>query len=185
MVELYEKKQWLKWLLANGAFQRREILWILDYLLHHDSILANIKIIEQASKTTRGLVLLPDKSTVDALTLYLEGHQFCDPDQIFHEIRFNWKKPLYLECPIPKAWEHPEFLAVLEDNPYHRWNDSLTDDVFNEVDSFIQSQQRQNERTTLIEKINLAIDAGNREEFKRLSDQLAKLDLKKVISNNK
>jgi len=84
MVDLNEKKQWLKWLLAYGPFQRREILWILDYLLHHDNILANIKIVEHADATTRGLVLMPNQSSENALTLYLNGH-------LMIQIKFSMK----------------------------------------------------------------------------------------------
>lgn len=178
MVDLNEKKQWLKWLLAYGPFQRREILWILDYLLHHDNILANIKIVEHADATTRGLVLLPNQSSEDALTLYLNGHLFHDPDQIFHEVRFNWKQPLFLECPLPKSWELPEYLAVLEDNPFRRWNDNLTEGTCEEVDLFIENQEKASERHHLIKKIDAALDANNREAFDDFSKQLLELDKK-------
>jgi len=66
----------------------------------------------------------------------------------------------------------------LEDNPYRRWNDNLTEGTCEEVDLFIENQEKASERHHLIEKIDAALDANNREAFDDFSKQLLELDKK-------
>ncbi|MDU3405334.1 MAG: YpiB family protein, partial [Enterococcus faecalis] len=45
-VSLSEKKKFLTWLVNTVPFGRREVLWILNYLLTHDAILNNVHFVE-------------------------------------------------------------------------------------------------------------------------------------------
>ena len=73
---------------------------------------------EHAESTERGIVIRDLSVAGEALTLFLEGKSFTDSDQIFHEIRLNWKDPLYIECLFANAWGNPSYLSILEDNPF-------------------------------------------------------------------
>lgn len=50
-VSLSEKKKFLTWLVNTVPFGRREVLWILNYLLTHDAILNNVHFVENVEKT--------------------------------------------------------------------------------------------------------------------------------------
>ncbi|PQC07891.1 hypothetical protein CUM91_15235, partial [Enterococcus faecalis] len=52
-VSLSEKKKFLTWLVNTVPFGRREVLWILNYLLTHDAILNNVHFVENVEKTDR------------------------------------------------------------------------------------------------------------------------------------
>lgn len=179
MVNLEEKKFWLNWLLQNIQFQRREVSWILAYLMNHEAILRNVQIVEHAHTTPRGIVIFPEKEAGNPITLYLQGHEFIDADQIFHEIRFNWKQPLYLECALPDAWEQAAYLAVLEDNPYHRWNDSLSEGVIDDIAAFITHQEQQEKKQQLLKKIDECLDQADQSGFLAYSQILAELEEQK------
>ena len=63
--------------------------------------------------------------------------------KFFHEIRMNWKQPLYLECIFPNPWEKPLYLAVLEDNPFERWNDHVDEEVQKNVTEYLDKEAMQ------------------------------------------
>lgn len=76
-------------------FGRREVLWILNYLLTHDAILNNVHFVENVEKTDRGIRVVADGLGKEPLLLFIQAQEFTDPEQIFHEIRMNWRKALY------------------------------------------------------------------------------------------
>lgn len=98
MIDVGEKREFLVWLINNVSFQRREVIWILNYLINHEAILRNVHIVEQALETKRGLVFRDITQREEPMVFSIEGHQFSNSDQIFHEIRLHWQQPLYLEC---------------------------------------------------------------------------------------
>lgn len=59
-VSLSEKKKFLTWLVNTVPFGRREVLWILNYLLTHDAILNNVHFVENVEKTDRGIRVVAD-----------------------------------------------------------------------------------------------------------------------------
>ena len=39
MIDVTEKREFLVWLINNISFRRREVIWILNYLINHETIL--------------------------------------------------------------------------------------------------------------------------------------------------
>ena len=62
-------------------------------------------------------------------------------------------------------------MAVLEDNPYHRWNDSVSDEVKQEVDEALVKFDLERKKAELTPKINKALEEGNRALFDELSKE--------------
>ena len=91
-VSLSEKKKFLTWLVNTVPFGRREVLWILNYLLTHDAILNNVHFVENVEKTDRGIRVVADGLGKEPLLLFIQAQEFTDPEQIFHEIRMNWRR---------------------------------------------------------------------------------------------
>lgn len=170
MVAVKDKKEFLSWLVNQQAFSRREIIWILNYLTNHEAILMNVRIVEKADKTTRGL-MIQSGDNHRPMILSLEGKEFHDPDQIFHEIRMNWKKDLFLECRFPEAWQEPLYLKVLEDNPFASWNE-VDEEIDQEITAFLEQEAQAHEKADLLREIDEALESGDQETFIRLSEQL-------------
>lgn len=169
MVEIADKKCFLKWCIQHLSFSKREIDWILNYLVSHDSILNKIIFVEQSDKTPRGLRIHAENSF---MTLFIQGHSFTDTEQIFHEIRLNAQKELYVEIILNNAWHLPEYLAVLEDNPYNQWNEQLAGESYEEMEKILVEYNKQKEVQFLQEQIDLVLEKGDKKKFQQLTDQL-------------
>lgn len=171
-VDVREKKVFLNWFVTNANFSRREVSWILNYLANHEAILANVHFVERAEVAERGLQIRDTSVEGEPLRLHIDGNYFTDSDQIFHEIRLNWKDPLYIECLFTNAWGNPSYLSILEDNPFMKWNECIDPQIVEAVDQFIQEEELQAAIDKLYVEIDDALERGDKETFLRLSDEV-------------
>lgn len=174
MATLDDKIAFLHEVANEYLFGRREVYWVLNYLESHPAILENVIFVEHVDKTTRGLKIVSDKDEKDPMTLYLFDMTFVDPEQIFHEMRKNWKKELYIEIVLPNLSELPSYLAVLEDNPFNSWNDAISSEDEASVDEAIESVLSDISRENLLKEIDEALEMNDSARFKELSEKLAK-----------
>ncbi len=175
MIDVLDKKRFLNWFVTHVSFNRREVSWLLNYLANHEAILKHVYFIENANKTPRGITVRSAKSAGDSLLLFLEGKEFSDSDQVFHEIRLNWEKPLFLECLFPDSWNNSLYLGVLEDNPYYRWNDTMDTETTERVKAYFEQQDSQIRLTALYERIDQALESEDQATFLCLSKEINRL----------
>lgn len=176
-INVQEKKKFLNWLVSTVSFSRREVSWVLNYLANHEAILTNVHIVEGVMQTDRGLSVRSTEIGGEPFVLTIQNQTFYDIDQIFHEIRMNWKQPLYLECIFPNPWEKPLYLAVLEDNPFERWNDHVDEEVQKNVTEYLDKEAMQLKIEKLYRQIDLALENGDRDAFLELSDEVNRFKL--------
>ena len=143
LIDVKEKKNFLTWMVNHVSFSRREVFWILNYLANHEAILSNVHFVEGANQANRGLQISDLSFDGEPMKLFLEGKEFTDTDQIFHEIRLNWKRPLYVECLFENAWQTKEYLMVLEENPFASWNDSISEEDLELVEQYLKRKNKQ------------------------------------------
>lgn len=171
-INVSDKKNFLIWLVNNISFSQREVLWILNYLINHEAILNNVHFIEQADKTDRGVRVASAGIDEKPISLFLTGKEFTDTDQIFHEIRMNWKKELYLECLFEDSWQNSQYLSILEDNPFSKWNEQVSEEVLDQIHTFFENEEKQAKINLLYSKIDLALENDDHESFLALSNEL-------------
>ncbi|MBO0440968.1 hypothetical protein DOK67_0002696 [Enterococcus sp. DIV0212c] len=171
-VNVSDKKEFLVWLVNNISFSQREVLWILNYLINHEAILNNVHFIEQADKAARGLKVTSREMEEEPIRLFLSGKVFTDTDQIFHEIRMNWKEALYIECVFDGSWQNSQYLSILEDNPYARWNEQVSEEVVESINNFFAHEEKQAKIDLLYSQIDLALEDNNYDAFLELTDEL-------------
>ena len=174
-IDIQDKKRFLTWLITHEFFTRREVSWILNYLVLHETILKQVHFVESAQSTPRGISIKSSSVSDQSITLFLGERQYQDSDQIFHEIRFNWQKPLYLECIFPESWNNELYLAVLEDNPYHKWNDSMDQTVVERVDRFFHQMEIENELQGLYQQIDESLEKADELQFHDLTKKVKEL----------
>lgn len=170
-----DKRLFLNWLVNHVSFKRREVLWILNYLANHETILKNVHFVENVQATTRGLKVVDIKSTEEPIMLFIEQQTFTDTDQIFHEIRMHWNKPLYMECVFPDSWQVESYLQVLEDNPFAKWNDSIPEEVIQSIEQFFEEEELTSQIAKLNSQIDQALEAGDKDNFIVLTDEVNRL----------
>lgn len=180
IINVSEKKEFLSWLVNNISFNQREILWILNYLINHEAILTNVHFVEEADRTARGLKITATDVSDEPIKLIVEQKEFYDTDQIFHDIRLNWKSPLYVECIFKGSWQNAHYLSILEDNPYARWNEQVSEETVKEIQEYFEQEEKQAKIALLYQQIDLALEENNHEVFFKLSKEL-----KDLIVNNK
>jgi uncharacterized protein YpiB (UPF0302 family) len=171
-VNVADKKDFLVWLVNNISFAQREVLWILNYLINHEAILNNVHFVEQANKASRGIKVTSSEMDDEPIKLFLSGKEFTDTDQIFHEIRMNWKEALYIECIFENAWQNGHYLSILEDNPYARWNEQVSEEVVARIDRFFAEEEKKAKMNFLYQQIASALEDDNYEAFLELTDEL-------------
>ncbi|TVP91644.1 ReoY family proteolytic degradation factor [Alkalibacterium sp.] len=175
-IQLKDKKKFLKWFLQRYQMKRRESMWILNYLLNHDIVLNKTKFVEQADKTPRGIKMAAVGVDDEPFRFYKEGQEFDHPEQAFHEVRLNWHTDLYIELLFQDAFLSPEYVTVLEDNPFAKWNDRLTPDIDEEVDDAVDAFYLQEQRQQLLDAIDQALETDNKTDFYSLVKELKAIE---------
>ncbi|MBE9388185.1 YpiB family protein [Vagococcus salmoninarum] len=172
LVNVEKKKAFVEWLNENVTYNRREVYWILNYLMTHPAILNKVVFVEHAPKTPRGLRISQGTNKQEPLELFIEQRRFTDPEQVFHELRMNWKKELYVEIVLGETWDNEFYLAVLEDNPYYSWNEKLDKELIRQLDVALAAEELSYKQTALNQLIDEAIENGDKEQFQQLTNQL-------------
>ena len=178
LIDVREKKNFLTWMVNHVSFSRREVFWILNYLANHEAILSNVHFVEGANQANRGLQISDLSFDGDPMKLFLEGKEFTDTDQIFHEIRLNWKRPLYVECLFENAWQTREYLMILEDNPFASWDDSISEEDAELIEHYFKEKEQEARLKMLYAQIDQALEKKDKDAFLALSDEVNRLILK-------
>ncbi|MFB8508167.1 ReoY family proteolytic degradation factor [Enterococcus durans] len=178
LIDVREKKNFLTWMVNRVSFSRREVFWILNYLANHEAILSNVHFVEGANQANRGLQISDLSFDGEPMKLFLEGKEFTDTDQIFHEIRLNWKRPLYVECLFENAWQTREYLMILEDNPFASWDDSISEEDAELIEHYFKEKEQEARLKMLYAQIDQALEKKDKDAFLALSDEVNRLILK-------
>ena len=178
LIDVREKKNFLTWMVNHVSFSRREVFWILNYLANHESILINVHFVEGANQANRVLQISDLSFDGEPMKLFLEGKEFTDTDQIFHEIRLNWKRPLYVECLFENAWQTREYLMILEDNPFASWDDSISEEDAELIEHYFKEKEQEARLKMLYTQIDQALEKKDKDAFLALSDEVNRLILK-------
>ena len=178
LIDVREKKNFLTWMVNHVSFSRREVFWILNYLANHEAILSNVHFVEGANQANRGLQISDLSFDGEPMKLFLEGKEFTDTDQIFHEIRLNWKRPLYVECLFENAWQTREYLMILEDNPFASWDDSISEEDAELIEHYFKEKEQEARLKMLYAQIDQALEKKDKDAFLALSDEVNRRILK-------
>ncbi|MFV0560875.1 MAG: YpiB family protein [Enterococcus sp.] len=171
-VDVKEKKNFLNWVVNHISFSRREVFWILNYLANHEAILNNVHFVEAADQTKRGIQIKDLSVGGDPIKMFIQGKEFTDSDQVFHEIRMNWKEPLYLEFLFNEVWQNATYLSILEENPNVHWSELVSEEVTEAIDKYFEQEQESAQLHFLYQQIDQALEKGDKEAFLELSDEV-------------
>lgn len=171
---LEAKKKFIAWFIKNYRLQRRESLWILNYLLNHELLLKQIHFVEHVEKTPRGMRFDLTVPASESFVYFKNQVQFDNPEQAFHDIRLNWKEACYLELRFEQSYQTLVSFGVIESNPYDDISQTLVDMVDSELEDF----QDYLVKDQLIGKIDQALEKGDKEAFMYFTQQLNELEKK-------
>lgn len=164
-----EKRDFVKWLLSNFQLKRRESVWILNYLVSHDELLENVHFVEGVEHCPRGMMISTTSSTGAPFRFYKGTIVSADAEKSFHDMRLHPDEPMYIELKFPDKKRIPQFIAVLEDNPFLPMNEELKKMDRVTADQVVDSSLKHYQLLQLEKAIDRALDAQDRELFARLS----------------
>ncbi|WP_186577795.1 ReoY family proteolytic degradation factor [Aquibacillus kalidii] len=177
-VSIKDKKEFIRWFLSNYQLKKRESVWILNYLINHDSILDNVHFVREARYCPRGIVISTHCSKDVPFRFYKNHIVTTDAEKSFHDIRLNRNDPIYIQLSFKNVNQSADYVAVLEDNPF------LPDDFFitkkekNLAKEILQASLFEYQRDKLQSKIDHALDNRDQKSFQVYSQQLSELKSK-------
>ena len=174
-VPLHDKKLFIRWFLKNFQLKRREGVWILNYLLSNDELLENVHFVEDAHYCPRAIVMSTVDTTSIPFRFYKENIMTSDAEKSFHELRLNARQSMYLQLNFPNIPPDPLYLAVLEENPYVPKDRLISEKDRITAEKLLKNSLYNFQEQQLLNEIDEALDAGDKDRFFELSNLLQEL----------
>ncbi|MFD1171715.1 ReoY family proteolytic degradation factor [Oceanobacillus picturae] len=175
-ISIQDKKGFLQWFLNHYQLKKRESVWILNYLVNHDEILANVHFVREAKFCPRGIIMTSHCSEETPFRFYKNQLVTTDAEKSFHDIRLNHNEPLYLQLNFKKSYQNAAYVAVLEENPYIPDEYFITEKDQQIAEDLLERSIYTFKRSYLTQEIDLALDKMDQERFLDLSNELKKLE---------
>ncbi|WNF38967.1 ReoY family proteolytic degradation factor [Bacillaceae bacterium IKA-2] len=174
-ISVIEKKIFLKWFLNNYQLKRRECAWLLNYLMSDDQIMEKVHFLENIEYCPKSLIISANDVESIPFSFQKRQHVTMDAEKSFHDIRLNKEEDIFIQLNFKDAKKNPQFIAVLEDNPFAPI-DKDTEQAFSVMANLVVDQARyQFLKKQLLEKIDAALDSGDKDSFFIYTNQLAEL----------
>ncbi|MFP7169397.1 ReoY family proteolytic degradation factor [Terribacillus sp. 7520-G] len=174
-VTMQDKKTFIRWFLDNYQLKRRESVWILNYLINHDSFLDNVHFIREARFSPRGIIISAHCSDEVPFRFYKDNIVTTDAEKSFHDIRMNKKDPVYIQLNFKNSHQSMEYVAVLEDNPFLPEDHYVTKEDRQLAAKLLDASHYQYKKKKLQEAIDLALDKRDEDKFRLLSKAMRQL----------
>ncbi|MDC3413043.1 ReoY family proteolytic degradation factor [Aquibacillus sp. 3ASR75-11] len=175
-VSIRDKKEFIRWFLSHYQLKRRESVWILNYLINHDSLLEKVHFIREARFCPRGIIISTHCSDDPPFRFYKNNIVTTDAEKSFHDIRLNKEDPIYIQLNFKDAQQCASYVAVLEDNPFLPDDFFITDADQRLAKRLLDYSLFHYQKEKIQEKINHALDNREKVHFKQLSIQLKELE---------
>jgi uncharacterized protein YpiB (UPF0302 family) len=163
-ISVIEKKNFIKYLLNNYKFKRRECVWILNFMLEKNDILEKVRFTKDAANEKRGVIMSTDCVDEPAFRYFREDTMTTDAEKGFHDIRLNRDDILYVEFRYGDSHSCTKYASVLDSEykpPYGSKSRQIHDTIDNLFDNVMYKQRLR----ILDELINKALDEKDEESF--------------------
>lgn len=171
-----DKKTFVRWFLKRFDLKRRECVWILNYIVGHDELLSRVHFVEDAHYCPRAIVMSVTESNGIPFRFYKGNIMTADPEKSFHDLRMNSEQDIYIQLNFPKQPPTDLYLAVLEENPYIPSYMQISSEDKEVAQTMLQQSVYEFQQQKLLAAIDAALDAGDKEQFLALSQQLNELN---------
>lgn len=175
MVPVMDKKAFLRSFLKRHQLKRRECAWLLNYLMNDDTLMERVHFLNQSEGTPKALVISAQGIEQIPFSFRKKHHVTTDCEKAFHDIRLNQTEDIYIELHFQERLTCPQYLAVLEDNPYLPETQERAQAFERKAEALLQESVRLFQLKKLSEAIDEALDNGDKETFMELSERLNRL----------
>ncbi|WP_277673414.1 ReoY family proteolytic degradation factor [Piscibacillus halophilus] len=174
-VSTNQKRVFIKWYLDNYKTERREMVWLLEYILKREHILQNIHFVFEAHLCPRSIIISTDDEVKRPFRYYKDHVVTTDVDKAFHDIRLNPDETMYVEIIFDGNRQSVEYAEVLEDNPYLPDDYYLENEDYIFLENILEESSHHSKINILKNKIDYALDIGDVQSFNKWSKELKDL----------
>lgn len=174
-ISVDEKKDFVRWFLNQFQLKKRESVWILNYLMNHDSLLSSVHFVSEVKFCPRGMEMSAQGVTDPPFRFYKGQVMTNDAEKSFHDLRMNQEEPIYIQMNFENSQQCSKYALVLEENPYLPKDYYLNDRDRSDADRLLSRSLLKYREKQLEEKIDLALMNGEREQFIILCGELTKI----------
>ncbi|APC48442.1 ReoY family proteolytic degradation factor [Virgibacillus halodenitrificans] len=174
-VSVQDKKSFIQWFLNHYQLKKRESVWILNYLVNHKDVLANVHFVREAKFCPRGIIMTSHCSEETPFRFYKNQLVTTDAEKSFHDIRLNQEDPLYLQLNFKKSYQNAFYVSVLEENPYIPDEYFITEKDQQQAELLLEKSLYEYKLTHILGEIDRALDENNQEKFTLFTNKLLKL----------
>ncbi|WP_163526224.1 ReoY family proteolytic degradation factor [Halobacillus ihumii] len=175
-ISVNEKKDFVRWFLNNYQLKKRESVWILNYLINHESLLSYVHFVQEVKLCPRGMEISAQGVQDPPFRFYKGQVMTNDAEKSFHDLRMNQEEPVYIQMNFEDAHKCSMYALVLEDNPYLPKDYYVNDRDKAEADKFLHSSLMTFRKRELEKQIDLALMKGDQTQFIALSNELIEVN---------
>jgi uncharacterized protein YpiB (UPF0302 family) len=129
--------------------------------------------VENAQYCPRGIVMSTHCVDDIPFCFYKGDIMTTDAEKSFHDIRLNKEKDVYIQLNFKDKYKSKEYLGVLEENPFYKSDATGFEEQATHFLDYCLYEFKVNQ---LKNRIDEAIDAGDKELFMKLTDELSKIE---------
>lgn len=174
VINVSEKKYFIKWFLEKYELQNREAEWLLQYLASNDHILEKVHFVDNFKNLPKTILMSTKCVQMTPFKFYKNRRVTSDVEKAFLDIHNHPSEDMYIGLFFKDRTMSPEYAAVLENNPV---------DLSRETDALVSLQAelildfaiKEFRLSKLYEQIDQALDVGDKESFSRLTIELKQL----------
>ncbi|WP_339227982.1 ReoY family proteolytic degradation factor [Oceanobacillus sp. FSL K6-2867] len=170
-----DKKSFIQWFLNHYRLKKRESVWILNYLINHSDLLANVHFVRDVKYCSRGILMTSHCSDEVAFRFYKDHIVTTDAEKSFHDIRLNQDESLYIQLNFKNSNQNSYYASVLEENPFIPVDYYITNQDKDVANQLLTYSLHQYKKEKILSEIDHALQTKDRERFLLLTKKLSDL----------
>lgn len=174
-ISVDEKKDFVRWFLNHFQLKKRESVWILNYLMNHESLLSSVHFVQEVKFCPRGMEISAQGVSDHPFRFYKGQVMTNDAEKSFHDLRMNQGEPVYIQMNFENVQQCSKYALVLEENPYLPKDYYLNDRDKNDADRLLKISLLQHRRKQIEDQIDESLINGERTVFVELCGRLQKV----------
>lgn len=176
-VTVAEKKHFLRWFLANYQLQSREAEMLIRYMMTRENVLRRVHFVENFRQLSRVIVVSTSCVSVAPFRYYRRNKPVStDVEQAFLDLYQHPDEEVYVGLFFKDRANCNAYASVVEELGSSELEPAMKEMVTLQADWIIEQSLRTYQRLKLMELVNAALDAGDREAFYEASRQLIEFD---------
>lgn len=172
MIHIEKKKEFIRVLLSEYVFKRREVVFLLNFMYQNEDILEKTHFVDDPENLNNVLIMKTRGSKTDEpdFNFIADDEIILDVEEAFKFIKDNKERDYYVVIIAKNLFDFESYVEVLEENS----KANLPAEYGEIADEIIEKIQKDFQIKYIREKIDEAIDNNDREAFLKYSNELNK-----------